>query len=141
MTPEEMNLGYRSHKEWLEKGNPDVVDELYAQDCIIYNRHVPEDWKHGTEGFKKYGAMLFAGFPDLKIHHDVVVTEGNKQAIGWTFEGTHLGPIFGIPATGKRVHMSGWDIFGIENGKINELWLEQDMISLLGQLGVIPGQG
>ena len=40
MTPEEENLGHRSHKEWLEGHNPDVVDEIYAADCVIYSNHI-----------------------------------------------------------------------------------------------------
>ena len=41
MTPEEANLGNRSHKEWLEGHNPAIVEEIYAPDCVIYANHIP----------------------------------------------------------------------------------------------------
>lgn len=139
MTPEEQNLGVRSHREFLEQGLMDVVDEIYSPDARIYNRHVPPDWRTGTEGFKSYGRMLHGAFPDMKIHHDSVVTDGSYQSIRWSFKGTHLGPIFGVPGTGKAITLDGLDIFHIENGLIVELWLEQDMIGLMQQLGLAPG--
>lgn len=138
MTPEEQNLGTRSHREWLEKGDADVVDEIYAEDCVIYNRHVPDHWKRGRDGFKAYGTALYNAFPDIRIVHDSVVTAGNTQFIRWTFNGTHTGPFFGIPPTGRAVSIQGMDIFVVEKGQIAALWLEQDLFALMDQLGVIP---
>lgn len=138
MTPEEMKLGYRSHKEWLEPGNSDVVDEIFAEECTVHNSHIPPESQRGREAFKAYGAALKTAFPDLKITHDKVVTEGNQQAIRWTFEGTHNGEYYGIPATGKRVSITGIDVFRIIDGKITDLWLEQDNLSMMQQLGVVP---
>ncbi len=138
MTPEEMELGHRSHSEFLEQGNMATVDEIYAPDCVIYGRNVPAESRHGTEGFKAYGRMLREAFPDLKIVHDSTVTQGQYQGIRWTFHGTHLGPLFGAPPTGKAVSMGGYDILHIEGGKIIELWVEQDMLSLLQEIGMAP---
>ena len=140
MTPEEANLGVRSHKEWLEGHNPAIVDEIYAPDCVIYSNHIPRSQHFGREGFKSYGANLYTAFPDLKIHHDMVVTEedGQYQMIYWTFSGTHDGPMGDIPATGKQVSISGVDVFRVADGMIQELYLAQDAFSLMQQLGVIP---
>lgn len=141
MTPEEKNLGTRSHREFLEKGNMDVVDEIFAQDCVIYNRYVPPEWQHGTAGVKAYGTRLRTAFPDIQINHDDVITGEDKQGIRWTFHGTHKGEFFGMPPTGKQVSVSCIDIFVVADGKIKELWLEQDYLSLLQQLGMIPSSG
>lgn len=145
MTPEEANLGNRSHKEWLEGHNPDVVDEIYSVDCVIYGNHMPRGIRFGREGFKAYGAGLYTAFPDMKIHHDMVLTQedGQYQMIFWTFTGTHLGPMGQIPPTGRKVSMSGIDVFRVAGGQIKELYLAQDALLLMQQLGVIPtpGQG
>lgn len=138
MTPDEADLGNRSHREFLEQGNMEVVDEIFSEDCVIYSRYVPPEWQRGTAGFKAYGTMLRTAFPDIQITHDDVITGEERQGIRWTFHGTHSGTLFGIPATGRRVEMSGFDIFGVAGGKITELWLEQDYLSLLQQLGAIP---
>jgi len=41
----------------------------------------------------------------------------------------------GIPATGKRAESTGIEILRFENGKIAEAWAEEDVSSLLMQLG------
>ena len=138
MSPEELNLGYRSHTEVMHDGLLDVVDEVYAPDAIVYSRQIPPPMRHGTEGFKSYVQMLRAGVPDMVIVHESVVTEGNYQGIGWSSHGTHSGPLFGIPATGKTVSIDGYDILAIRDGKIVEAWIEQDMLGLMQQLGLAP---
>jgi steroid delta-isomerase-like uncharacterized protein len=143
MTAEEVNLGHRSHKEWLEAHNPGVVDEIYPADCVIYGKRIPRAQRFGREGFKTYGASLYTAFPDLRINHDLVLTddEGEYQAILWTMEGTNLGPFGAIPPSGHKVSISGVDVFRVEDGKIQELYLMPDTLTLLQQMGVIPTPG
>jgi predicted ester cyclase len=44
----------------------------------------------------------------------------------------------GMPPTGKRISVTGIDIFRFEGGKIVEHWNQSDMLGLLQQLGAIP---
>jgi steroid delta-isomerase-like uncharacterized protein len=134
----EEDLGRRSHMEFLSQGQSDVVDEIYTPDVVIYGRSIPPDWRHGTEGFKSYGQMLRTAFPDMEIVHDSAVAEGHYLAFRWTFHGTHDGPLFGAPPTGKAVSIEGYDIFRVGDGKASELWVEQDMLGLMQQIGLAP---
>jgi hypothetical protein len=47
----------------------------------------------------------------------------------------------GIPATGKRITMTGITIARVAAGKITELWIESDQMGLMQQLGVVPAPG
>ena len=138
MTAVDLELGHRSHAEFMVGGREDVVDEVYAPDSIIYGRHIPVAQRRGTEGFKDYGRVLRAAFPDLQIVDQSAVIEGDYQAFRWTFHGTHEGPMFGVPPTGTSVSIDGYDILRIRDGKIIEAWIEQDMIGLLQQIGAVP---
>ena len=140
MSTEELELGRRSHDEFMVGGHEEVVDEVYAPDAVIFGRHIPPEQRRGTEGFKSYGRALRAAFPDIRIVHDSFVTEGDYQAFRWTFHGTHEGPMFGIPPTGRQVSIEGYDILRIRDGRIIEAWVEQDMIGLLQQIGAMPDQ-
>ena len=141
MSAVELELGRRSHDEFMVGGNENVVDEVYAPDAVIYGRHIPPEQRRGTEGFKSYGRAMRTAFPDIQIVDDWFVTEGDYQAFRWTFHGTHEGPMFGAPPTGKAVSIEGYDILRIRGGKIVEAWIEQDMISLLRQIGLAPEPG
>ena len=77
-----------------------------------------------------------AAFPDLSVAVDLVVAENDLVAVRWTARGTNTGTGNGIPATGRKVQISGTAIFRFENGKIAEEWTAGDTLSLMRQLGL-----
>jgi hypothetical protein len=46
-----------------------------------------------------------------------------------------------MPPTGRQAVVSGIEIFRIEHGLIAEMWHQDDLLSLLQQLGAIPAPG
>jgi predicted ester cyclase len=56
-------------------------------------------------------------------------------SIGVSSGGLIRGDIEGLPATGKKVEMSGFSIIRVENGKVAETWGARDLLSLYQQLG------
>ena len=67
-----------------------------------------------------------------------VFGEGDKVAVRWHVTGTHTASLFGIPATGKSMDISGISILRLVDGKIAEDWVSEDTIGLMKQIGVIP---
>lgn len=55
--------------------------------------------------------------------------------------GTNQGPLFGLPATGKQITVTGITLHRFENGKAAESWFSYDALGQLQQLGVIPMPG
>jgi predicted ester cyclase len=49
--------------------------------------------------------------------------------------------MFGIPPTGNRIEIHGISFFRFADGKIVEDWVEENTLSVLQQLGVIPPLG
>ncbi len=88
-------------------------------------------------GLKNFYGALWTGFPDLAIHIDELVGEGDKVVWRITVTGTHDGAFQGVPATGKRVKFGAHYTFRIANGKIVERWSTLDRLALLVQLGVV----
>jgi predicted ester cyclase len=68
-----------------------------------------------------------------------LVAEEDKVVGRITAYGKHEGELFGIPATGKDIRVTGIAIWRIRNGRIVEHWHETDQMGLMHQLGVIPG--
>ncbi len=127
-----------SAEVWGE-GNAMLADELIAPDLV---EHTPFPAPvPGLEGHKQVLATFRAAFPDLKVTVDDVIGEGDLTYLSWHGEGTHTGDLMGIPATGKRVRITGMDILRLENGRIKERWAEINAFGLMQQLGVIPGAG
>jgi predicted ester cyclase len=140
MTPEERELPHRSHRDWLSQGRPEVVDEIYIEDCEIISPNVPPNLRRGRDAFKAYGNFLRSAFPDINITDNDVVCEGELAAVSWTFTATHLGEFFGVPPSGRKVEITGFDIMVIRDGWIHALYLEQDLMGLLTQIGAFESR-
>ena len=91
----------------------------------------------GLENFKNYYNNYLTGFSDAEFAIIDAFGQGNKIVKHWNFKGTHDGNFFGVPATGKRVDVSGVTLVKMKAGKIAA---EQDFMDLLDfytQLGLM----
>ena len=91
----------------------------------------------GLENFKNYYNNYLTGFSDAEFIIVDAFGQGNKIVKHWNFKGTHDGDFFGVPATGKRVDVSGVTLVKMKAGKIAS---EQDFMDLLDfytQLGLM----
>ena len=89
---------------------------------------------HVTQAILAYRAA----FPDLRMSFDDQISEGDRVVTRWTGQGTHLGELNGIPATGRAAKVWGIFIHRLVAGQITETWTSFDYLGLLRQLGVIP---
>jgi len=76
--------------------------------------------------------------PDMQISVSHIVAEGELVAVHWTASGTNTHAGMGLPATGKKIKVSGMTIFRFKAGKISEEWSAWDMLSVLTQAGLFP---
>jgi hypothetical protein len=75
----------------------------------------------------------------MHIKNEEIVFDGKYLLIRWSMTGTHNGDYFNLPATRKSISITGDDIMVLnDQGLIRYLYLEQDLLNLLAQLGVIP---
>jgi predicted ester cyclase len=86
--------------------------------------------------FKDRFAEFSAGFSGFETTIDGVLAEGDIVAVRWTTTGTNEGPLFGMEPTGQTVSWTGLNVYRFECGRIAESWSENDLFSLLQQLGV-----
>jgi predicted ester cyclase len=83
-----------------------------------------------------------SAFPDLYGYVEGQFVDGEVLVQRITVSGTHNGPWFGLPATGKRV---SFDVIHIArvgpDGRIAEAWSVGDELGLLRQLGQVDVPG
>lgn len=77
-------------------------------------------------------------FPDLRaeIHH--LVQEGDLVSTWVSYVGTHLGEFAGVPGSGRSIKIAGWDLIGVEGGRITEITSYCDLFTLMNQIGALP---
>jgi steroid delta-isomerase-like uncharacterized protein len=131
-------LAERFHGDIFQQGNLDVADEIIAPGFVIHSPGYPPEWTRGPEGTKQLAAAIIAAFPDRKFVSEDVLAEGDEVLIRWSMSGTHQAELMGVPATGRPVSVTGFDLFRISRGKIAELWQNWDQLGLLQQVGAVP---
>ncbi len=130
----------RFYDEAFSKGKLSVVDELTDRNFVDHEPP-PAGFKSGIEGVKQIITALRAGFPDMQVAVNDVVSHGDKVWSRATMTGTHKGSFMNIPPTGKRVSFEAMDIVRFSGGKAIEHWGVADNLGLLTQLGAIPAPG
>jgi predicted ester cyclase len=60
----------------------------------------------GPNGLKPIITTIRSGFPDLNFQIDDIIISEHKIAVRCTMEGTHLGDLFGISPTGRKVKIN-----------------------------------
>ncbi|MEU5280566.1 ester cyclase [Streptomyces asoensis] len=112
------------------------LDGLMAEE---YHDHDPanEQDTMGMDAMRREIGMWRSGF-DFAFSLDDQIEQGDRVCNRWTWSGTHKGDFMGIPATGKRVSMTGTTVFRCrEDGKIVEAWWQYDRLGLMEQLGAL----
>jgi len=80
--------------------------------------------------------VFFTGFPDLLITINNSSINKNQVYLNWTFTGTNTGEFGEVPATGKKVKVSGFShIIFNEEGKILHEDVCYNELDFLQQLG------
>jgi steroid delta-isomerase-like uncharacterized protein len=125
----------RAFHEIMTRGNIAAIDELFASD---FTGHDTSGGTFGREEFREGVLDMLSAFSDrlVKIADQVVAED--KVVTRWQATGVHAGEFNGIPATGRRVSLTGISIDRIAGGKIVESWEVTDDAGLLRQLGVDP---
>ncbi len=83
-------------------------------------------------------ATYFEAFPDLSVTVEDQVAQGDRVVTRSTVQGTHDGPLMGIPPTNRSVTVHGIVIDRIVDGNVVETWEQFDQMGMMQQLGIIP---
>jgi predicted ester cyclase len=109
----------------------DRFDELFADDFVRHSSATPDVQVESREAFKAFLQATAEEFPDYTNTAQMIVAEGDLVALYTNMSGT-------FAPTGQEVEFPHIDFFRIEGGKIAELWVEWDNLSLMTQMGVLP---
>jgi steroid delta-isomerase-like uncharacterized protein len=139
MSEENKEIVRRLGSEGFAQGNEAVLDELLAEDYVDHG--APPGVEPGREGAKAFVKQLQAAFSDIEQSVDDLVAEGDKVAARWTFSANHTGEFIGVPASNKRITVTGIEIDRIEGGRVAEAWSQVDITAFLMQAGALEMPG
>jgi len=114
----------------------DIADEVFAETYLSHQSD-GTTLERGPEDVKEFVMEYRSAFSDIEDIVEDMIGEGDRVATRWTLRVTHTGEFRGIPATGRRIKITGIGIFRFsEEGKVVESWDSLDQLGMLRQLGV-----
>jgi len=140
---EEQNkqMSRRFTEEIWNKGKLDQIGDFVAPNHKNHPSASAPDFGQGPQGFSQLVSLYRTAFPDTNLTIEDQIAEGDLVVTRWTAAGTHRGELFGMPATGKQVKVTGIFIDRLADGKIVESWGEYDALGMMQQVGAIPAPG
>jgi steroid delta-isomerase-like uncharacterized protein len=141
MSEENKALVRRYFEEIWDKGNLDLIDELFTTNFVRHGPTGTEGEVRGLEGFKGLVSMYRSAFPDLRVPVEDLIAEGERVVTRWAARGTHQGELMGIAPTGNQASVTGIIVDRISGGKIEEEWVDYDTLHLMQQIGAVPQPG
>ncbi|HEX4576587.1 MAG TPA: ester cyclase, partial [Edaphobacter sp.] len=94
--------------------------------------------KPGPEGVKPILQGFIDAFPDLVATIEEVIGEEHRAAARVSLSGTHLGPLMGLPASGKYMTLWLHEFHTFREGRISVTRHMEDWMGLFRQIGALP---
>jgi steroid delta-isomerase-like uncharacterized protein len=125
--------------EIWNKGNVGLVDELMAESYENHDPASPGGVLKGREAFKTLVTEYRKGIQQMTMEIKDQYADGDVVVTRWHASGVHLGPMMGIPATGRTGKgVEGITITTFSGDTIVRDQAVWDTLGLLRQLGVLP---
>ena len=131
------DLALRFYDEIINGGNVDLVDELLTEDFVDHEEPFP-GMTPDRDGVKDFVRAMRVAFPDLRMTPEQVLSDDERVMVRYRMTGTHDGDFLGMPATGRKVDLSGYDEARVVDGRCVEHWGAMDGAQLMQQLGAMP---
>ena len=120
---------YLSYLRYCNEHDFDRMASFYTSTIKVND--VPMDPAAVTAQF----APLISAFPDWHWQIRHIVVDSDYIAVHFTVTGTHRGAFQGIEATGRRVTISEFTLYRVEDGKFAEVWDLANMDAVMRQIG------
>ncbi|MDN5789607.1 MAG: ester cyclase [Micrococcales bacterium] len=118
-------------------GNIPAMLEHYEDDIVWRNIPMGEVYD-GKEAVRRFLEDLFRALPDLELDVTLRVPRGKYVAEEYTIRGTHLGPMFGLPPSGRRLEIRAMSMVELRGGRLKEDHFYFDAAGAMQQMGYLP---
>jgi steroid delta-isomerase-like uncharacterized protein len=138
LTHEARNLGtFESVFPLWNSGDIEGLLIHYCDDVVWHNVAMGEVY-NGKDAVRGFLQRLYTALPDLELDVTLRLPRGRYVAEEYVIRGTHLGSMFGLPATGRRLELRFMSMVELRDGKLKEDHFYFDVASAMRQMGYFP---
>ncbi len=111
----------------------DRLASLVSPDCEVDAMTSPG--MTGRDGIRRIYQEWFNAFPDVAVHAQEMIIEGDRGALVLMMAGTDHGGFMGLPATGRSFRMPCVMLFTVADEQVLRYKSVYDFTGLLAQVG------
>ena len=116
----------------------EAIAALASADCVVDS--VAAAGLSGRDGIRQLYREWFAGFPDLAVHTQETLIDGDRAVVFLTVAGTDNGGFMGLPPTGRSFRLTGAIVITVADGQIIRYRSLYDFTGLLVQVGILKAK-
>jgi len=94
----------------------------------------------GRAEIERIYRLWFSAFPDIVIHQDDLLIDGDRAVVVARIVGTHAGDFFGLAATGRHVEVQVALVLNVADGLVVHERRIYDFTGVLVQVGVLKAR-
>lgn len=128
----------RALVEAVNSRDNDRLDQIFIEGFTRHSEATPDVSITNRDQMKQFLRDDLKVFPDSKVTIARLIGENDFVAGEFRYEGTQKGKMGPFPASGKSAAVRYLAMMRMEQGKIAEMWVEWDNLSILSQLGHFP---
>ncbi|TFW29213.1 ester cyclase [Duganella callida] len=127
----------RTYAAFWNTGDAALARQALSPDFI--DRTLPAGRVQGVEGPLQASAFFRTAVPDLKAEATHIVPNGDMVSVRLHFSGHFTGKFGDVQGQGQTIDFQAFDLYHVVDGRIAENWHLEDNLTLMQQLGLIPG--
>lgn len=136
-TEQNKQLVREFHERLWAHGDLSAIEAALHPDAVT---HWGDFAANTIDAVRADAERYFLGFTEVETTIADLIAEGDRVVLNWSTSGLHSGPYGTHAATGRRIVMTGIDIFRLADGKIVEAWSLWDGLDVYRQLGLLPDE-
>jgi steroid delta-isomerase-like uncharacterized protein len=103
-----------------QRGDADAVADLLSEDFVDHDP--PPGFGGDRASHRELVASTTAGMRDRQLRIRALISDGDLVAVRHETSWVQDGPLFGVPADGRRLTLKGIDLYRVRDGRIAESW-------------------
>jgi predicted ester cyclase len=80
--------------------------------------------------------MYYTSFPDYNHGIESIIASDDKVVVQIKYMGTHSNKFMELDSTGNKFEYNGIGVFQLYENKISKLWVVEDELTMMTQLGL-----
>jgi steroid delta-isomerase-like uncharacterized protein len=137
VTTEQLGANKKLARDYIEQvfnqHNPGKAADFVTGDVVWHGGGLGD--VAGPQNLAGLLGSFIGALPDLYAAEQDIIAENDLVLVRLVVTGTVKGSLFGVPADGKQVRWTAYDVYRVTDGKISEEWAGDDVATIMTQIG------